>query len=71
MPSGRIDAETTANVASIRGGTESSTNIVPDRCTITGECRSLDDARAEATLAAIVDAIHDAANDPATRSTST
>ena len=41
MPSGRIDAETTANVASIRGGTESSTNIVPDRCTITGECRSL------------------------------
>ena len=65
MPSGRIDAETTANVASIRGGTESSTNIVPDRCTITGECRSLDDARAEATLAAIVDAIHDAANDPA------
>jgi len=65
MPHGRIDDETTANVASISGGTVSSTNIVPDRCVITGECRSLDDARAEATLAAIVDAIHDAANDPA------
>jgi tripeptide aminopeptidase len=64
MPHGRIDDETTANVASIRGGHETSTNIVPDLCTITGECRSLDDARAEATLAAIVDAIHDAANDP-------
>jgi tripeptide aminopeptidase len=65
MPHGRIDDETTANVASIRGGHESSTNIVPDLCRITGECRSLDDARAETTLAAIVDAIHDAANDPA------
>ncbi|MEA2178065.1 MAG: tripeptide aminopeptidase [Solirubrobacteraceae bacterium] len=65
MPQGRIDAETTANVASVRGGHETSTNIVPDTCTITGECRSLDDAQAEATLAAIVDAIHDGANDPA------
>jgi tripeptide aminopeptidase len=64
MPHGRVDAETTANVASIRGGHETSTNIVPDRCVVTGECRSLDDARAEETLAAIVDAIHDAANDP-------
>jgi tripeptide aminopeptidase len=64
MPHGRIDAETTANVSAIRGGTESSTNIVPATCAIAGECRSLDDARAEATLAAIVDAIHDAANDP-------
>jgi tripeptide aminopeptidase len=65
MPHGRLDEETTANVASIRGGHDTSTNIVPDLCTITGECRSMDDARAEATLAAIVDAIHDAANDPA------
>jgi tripeptide aminopeptidase len=65
IPQGRVDAETTANVASVHGGTESSTNIVPDRCTIAGECRSIDDARAVATLAAIVDAIHDAANDPA------
>ena len=65
MPHGRIDDETTANVASVSGGTASSTNIVPDRCVIAGECRSHDDARAEATLAAIVDAIHDAANDPA------
>jgi tripeptide aminopeptidase len=32
---------------------------------VTGECRSLDAARAEGTLARIVDALHDAANDPA------
>jgi tripeptide aminopeptidase len=65
MPQGRLDEGTTTNVASIRGGTESSTNIVPDLCRVTGECRSLDAARAEETLARIVDALHDAANDPA------
>jgi len=64
MPHGRVDGETTVNVASVRGGHETSTNIVPEHCTLTGECRSLDDARAEATLAEIVDALHDAANDP-------
>jgi tripeptide aminopeptidase len=64
MPHGRVDAETTANVSRVEGGQVSGTNVVPDICTITGECRSLDDARAEATLAAIVDAIHDGANDP-------
>jgi tripeptide aminopeptidase len=64
MPHGRIDEQTTANVASIHGGQDTGTNVVPDRCAIAGECRSIDDARAEATLAAIVDAIHDGANDP-------
>jgi tripeptide aminopeptidase len=64
MPHGRVDAETTANVSRVEGGQTTGTNVVPDTCTITGECRSLDDARAEATLAAIVDAVHDGANDP-------
>jgi tripeptide aminopeptidase len=64
MPHGRVDAETTANVASFHGGQDTGTNVVPDLCTIAGECRSIDDARAESTLAAIVDAIHDGANDP-------
>ena len=39
LPNGRIDFETTANVAQIRGG--SANNIVPETVTIYGECRSL------------------------------
>jgi len=63
MRVGRLDAETTANVARIAGGGPG-TNVVPDRCTIVGECRSLDDAKAEATVRELVDRIHDAANEP-------
>lgn len=40
MRLGRIDAQTTANVGVISGGT--ATNIVPDRVEVRGEARSLD-----------------------------
>jgi len=61
MPFGRIDAETTANVGRIEGGS-ASTNVVPDRCRIEGECRALDHARADALIAELVDHVHDGAN---------
>ena len=60
MPLGRIDAQTTANVGSIRGGA-GSTNIVPERCRLLAETRSLDAARVEEVVASLVDAIHDGA----------
>jgi len=60
MPLGRIDEQTTANVGSIQGGTES-TNIVPERCRILAETRSLDASRVEDVVSGIVDAIHDGA----------
>ena len=41
MPLGRIDEQTTANVGSIQGGA-GSTNIVPERCSLLAETRSLD-----------------------------
>ena len=62
MPHGRIDAETTANVGSIRGGV-GSTNVVPERCTLLAEARSIDPDRAEAVVAQMVDALTDAAQD--------
>jgi tripeptide aminopeptidase len=63
MRLGRIDDETTANVASITGG-QGGTNIVPERCRIVGEARSLDPLKAEAVVAELIDHIHDAANTP-------
>lgn len=54
MQLGRLDAETTANVGVIAGGTGS--NVVPGRCRLDGEARSLDDERASATIGAMVDA---------------
>lgn len=45
MELGRLDDATTANIGSIRGGTV--TNVVAGRCTVTGECRSLDPDRVE------------------------
>jgi tripeptide aminopeptidase len=44
MPEGRIDHETTANLGIIEGGLIR--NGVPERVRITGECRSLDHAKA-------------------------
>ncbi|MDE5985217.1 MAG: M20/M25/M40 family metallo-hydrolase [Eubacterium sp.] len=41
---GKIDAETTINIGTINGGT--ATNIVPDKCSITGEIRSYSDTKA-------------------------
>ena len=62
MPHGRVDAETTANIGSVHGGGET-TNVVPDRCVVEAETRSLSPARAEEMVAAILDALHDAAAD--------
>jgi tripeptide aminopeptidase len=60
MPLGRIDHETTANVGSVHGGV-GTTNVVPDRCRVAAECRSLDPARAETVVAGIIDALYDGA----------
>jgi tripeptide aminopeptidase len=63
MNLGRIDEETTANVGSIEGGA-GGTNIVPARCRVVGETRSLDPAKADASIAELIAHIHDAANTP-------
>ena len=65
MPHGRIDEETTVNVASIHGGV-AGTNVVPERCT-RDRRGSLDrrPARVDAVVDEVVAALHDAANDPA------
>jgi tripeptide aminopeptidase len=65
MRLGRIDEETTASVATIAGGQSGGTNIVPERCRIVGETRSLDPLKAEAMIAELIGHIHDAANTPA------
>ena len=59
MPLGRIDEATTANVGTVAGGR--ATNVVPDACTLAGECRSLFPERAEAQKAAMTAALEDAA----------
>jgi tripeptide aminopeptidase len=56
---GRIDAETTANVGTITGGT--ALNVVPEHCRVVGEARSLDAGRVEALVTEMVDHFHDAA----------
>jgi tripeptide aminopeptidase len=61
MPHGRLDAETTANVGHIAAGIPNATNVVPDRCTVLAETRSLDAQRVEQVVAAMVDALHDGA----------
>jgi tripeptide aminopeptidase len=61
MPFGRIDAETTANVGRIEGGS-ASVNVVADRCRVEAECRSLDAERADVLIAELVDHVHDGAN---------
>lgn len=64
MPNGRLDEETTVNVARIDGGVAGTTNIVPERCRIVGEARSLSEAGLDEAMAEVVDGLHDAANDP-------
>jgi tripeptide aminopeptidase len=61
MSLGRLDDETTANVGRLDGGGPS-TNVVPDRCRLEAETRSLDVTKVEASVAAMVDAIYEAAN---------
>jgi len=62
MRLGRIDAETTANIGTIAGG--SAANVVPDRCALAGEVRALDPARAEQLASELAACLADAANDP-------
>lgn len=59
MPLGRLDQATTANIGIIQGGRE--TNIVPDACVLTGECRSLYADRIEAQRDAMTAALEEAA----------
>jgi tripeptide aminopeptidase len=60
MPLGRIDDQTTANVGSVHGGV-GTTNVVPDRCRLMAEARSLDPSRVEDVVSGIVDALYDGA----------
>jgi tripeptide aminopeptidase len=60
MRLGRVDAETTANVGAIAGGT--SINVVPERCRLEAETRSLDEARVQDLVTDMVDHLQDAAN---------
>jgi tripeptide aminopeptidase len=62
MRLGRLDEETTVNVGTISGGTAMS--VVPERCSLVAEVRSLSDDRAHALLGEVVDRIHEAANTP-------
>jgi tripeptide aminopeptidase len=59
MQLGRLDDSSTANIGTIKGGT--ATNVVPARCDVTGECRSLDRARVEAIKSDMNDAMVSAA----------
>jgi tripeptide aminopeptidase len=61
MPQGRIDEQTTANIGSIQGGV-GSTNVVPERCRLMAEARSLDPERVEQVVAEMIDAVHDGAS---------
>jgi tripeptide aminopeptidase len=61
MEIGRLDAETTTNVGTISGGTAN--NVVAERCRVELEVRSLDEDKAGAAVAAMVDAINTAATD--------
>ena len=58
---GRLDAETTANVGTISGGT--APNVVAEHCLVQLEARSLDDSRAASVVSQMVDAITEAASD--------
>ena len=61
MSLGRLDDETTANVGVIEGG--SASNVVPGRCVLHGEARSIDEGKASDTIGAMVDACTWAASD--------
>jgi tripeptide aminopeptidase len=60
MPLGRLDAETTANVGTISGGTN--TNVVPGRCRVEAEARSLVEGRAEEVATEMVDHFQEGAD---------
>jgi tripeptide aminopeptidase len=54
MELGRLDEKTTANVGLIRGGTAA--NVVPARCRIEGEARSIEPSRAAEVVGSMSDA---------------
>jgi tripeptide aminopeptidase len=58
---GRVDAETTANVGTIKGGTAA--NVVAEHCTVELEARSIDHERAASVVRHMVDTITEAASD--------
>ena len=61
MRLGRLDEDTTANVGRIEGGS-ASVNVVPDRCRLEAEARSLEEGKVEALVAEMVDHVHEGAN---------
>jgi tripeptide aminopeptidase len=60
MPQGRYDAETTANVGIISGGT--ALNVVPDRCQVGAEVRAVEQAQVDRYVTEAIDALQDAAD---------
>lgn len=60
MPQGRYDAETTANVGTISGGT--ATNVVADRCLISAEVRAVEQTQVDRYVTQAIDALQDAAD---------
>ncbi len=60
MPQGRFDAETTANIGMVAGGTAS--NVVPDRCAITAEVRAVEQEQLDRYVTLAIDALQDAAD---------
>jgi tripeptide aminopeptidase len=60
MRLGRLDPESTANVGTIEGGT--AINVVPERCRVEAEVRSVDQARVEALATEMIDHMQEAAD---------
>jgi tripeptide aminopeptidase len=60
MRLGRLDPHTTANVGTISGGT--ALNVVPERCSLEAETRSLDRERVQAVATEMLDHLQDAAD---------
>jgi tripeptide aminopeptidase len=60
MRLGRLDDETTANVGTIEGGT--AINVIPERCQIVAEVRSLDRDLAESVATEMIDHLQEAAD---------
>ena len=60
MRLGRLDPETTANVGTIEGGT--AINVVPERCRVEAEVRSIDQERVETLATEMIDHMQDAAD---------
>ena len=60
MRLGRLDPETTANVGTIHGGT--AINVVPERCRIEAEVRSVDQKRVEMLATEMIDHLQEAAD---------